>query len=369
MSAYIHQISTLVPEHQYSQDFLREKMKEYVGTSRFSRRIIHRIYSNSGIDKRHTVIRDFNANGDPRFFFQKDGSFTEPTTGTRNELYAEKGKKLFVKTAAATLDENSQFDKDDITHVITVSCTGFFAPEPAFEIIDQLGISSDTERYHLGFMGCFAAFPAMKMARSFCLADPDAVVLVVCLELCSLHLQNSDVTDNLISASVFADGGAGIIISSQKPMEPDLCYKIERFSTSIAADSRNDMTWTIGDRGFDMVLSSYVPAILKTNISSAVRPLLDSYKLDIKQINRWAIHPGGRAILDKLQESLELDDEQIGSSRSVLSEYGNMSSASILFVLKDILDSGSSHSEEKILGMAFGPGLTIETALFSLVKT
>lgn len=369
MSSYIHNISTIVPQHSYTQSFLRDKMKEYVSNRPSSRRIIHRIYNNSGIDKRHTVIKDFRANGDPRFFFQKDGSFTAPTTGKRNDLYAKHGKKLFVRTAEKTIEESKNFRKEDITHVITVSCTGFFAPEPAFEIIKQLELSRGTQRYHLGFMGCFAAFPAMKMAQAFCESHPDAAVLVVCLELCSLHLQDSEVTDNLISASVFADGAAGLIISSRNPSDSGPCYKLEQFSTSLADDSEKDMAWTIGDTGFDMILTTYVPDIIKANMPSAVKPLLEEYNLDKNQIDRWAIHPGGRAILDKIQQSMKLKDNQVASSRSVLAEYGNMSSATILFVLKKLLNEKMHSANEKILGMAFGPGLTIETGLFSKLKT
>lgn len=330
-----------------------------------SRRIIHRIYSNSGIVKRHTVIKDFNTNGDPQFFFQEDGSFTTPSTGSRNARYAEHSKKLFGQIAAQTLDENSKFDKDDITHVITVSCTGFFAPEPAFEIIKQLDLTPDTERYHLGFMGCFAAFPAMKMARSFCEANSEAVVLIVCLELCSLHLQNSELTDNLISASVFADGGAGLLISSHEPSSGKSVFKIEQFATSIAANSENDMAWTIGDNGFDMVLSTYVPEIIEANLDTAISPLFSQYNLDQSHIDYWAVHPGGRAILDKIQDSFSLDNEQISSSRAVLADYGNMSSASILFVFKNLLEQNRNSNSQKVLGMAFGPGLTIETGLFT----
>ncbi len=369
MSAYIHNISTLVPEHYYRQNFLRDKMKEYISNRSTSRRIIHKIYSNSGIDKRHTVIKDFRANGDPRFFFQKDGTFSEPTTGKRNALYTKYGKILFTQTAEKTLAESADICKEDITHVITVSCTGFFAPEPAFEIIKQLGLPAGTQRYHLGFMGCFAAFPAIKMARSFCESQPDAVVLIVCLELCSLHLQNSEVTDNLISASVFADGGAGLLISSRIPSASTSYFKLEQCSTSVAGNSEKDMAWTIGDTGFDMILSTYVPDIIETNMASAVKPLLEEYNLDTTSIDRWAIHPGGRAILDKIQKSMDLDDEQIAASRAVLAEFGNMSSATILFVLKNLLDKEIYPPGEKILGMAFGPGLTIETGLFLKLKS
>lgn len=364
MAAYIQNIATVVPEQSYDQDFLRDRMKEYISDDDVTQRIIHRIYSKSGINKRHTVIHDFHANGDPRFFFQEDGSLNSPSTGQRNDLYAEKAKKLFVETARRTIDDNPSVQKEDITHVITVSCTGFFAPEPGFEIIKQLGLSPSTQRFHLGFMGCFAAFPAMKMAKAFCESQPDARVLVVCLELCSIHLQASEAADNLISASVFSDGSAGMLISEEQ-VNP--AYEMTQFSTAIAEESEKDMAWTIGDNGFDMVLSSYVPNIIEANLATAIQPLFDEYEMTPEDIFHWAIHPGGRAILDKVEQSFDLNPNQLNSSRNILADYGNMSSATILFVLADLMERSPSQNPESVLAMAFGPGLTIESAL--LTKT
>lgn len=366
MTAYIHNIATVVPEQSYDQSFLRDRMKEYISDEKMTRRIIHRIYSNSGIDKRHTVIHDFKANGDPRFFFQKDGSMKNPSTGQRNKIYADKAKDLFIESARRTIDQNSSVGYDDISHIITVSCTGFFAPEPGFEIIQQLGLSPSTQRYHIGFMGCFAAFPAMKMAKAFCDSQPDAKVLVICLELCSIHLQASEGTDQLISASVFADGAAGMIISSDQSAGNN--YELECFSTSIAKKSKEDMAWTIGDTGFDMVLSTYVPDIIESNIEEAVQPLFDDYSYSTDEINYWALHPGGRSILDKIQNTFSLNDNQLYSSRKVLADYGNMSSATILFVLADLLEHPLQKMNETVLAMAFGPGLTIESGLLNKTR-
>lgn len=366
MSANIHNIATVVPEQSYDQSFLRDRMKEYISDEERTQRIIHRIYSRSGIDKRHTVIHDFDANGDPRFFFEKDGQLNKPSTGKRNELYTQKAKQLFVETARQTIEQNSSINRDDITHVITVSCTGFFAPEPGFEIIKQLGLSPSTQRFHLGFMGCFAAFPAMKMAKAFCESQPSTNVLIVCLELCSIHLQASQATDQLISASVFADGAAGMIINSQKPQTKG--FELAKFSTSIAEESEKDMAWTIGDTGFDMVLSTYVPDIIESNLRQSIQPLLNDYNLAHEEIKHWALHPGGRAILDKAEKSFSLKEEQLSSSRKVLANYGNMSSATILFVLADLLQQPCKNESESVLAMAFGPGLTIESGLLNKIN-
>lgn len=364
MAVFIENISTLVPEHSFGQEFLRERMKEYVGSERSTRSIIHRIYNNSGIEKRHTVINDFRKNGHDPFFFGKDGSLDTPSTGSRNKLYTVHAKKMFTELARKLLEENSDTRKEDITHVITVSCTGFFAPEPAFEIVKNLELDPSTQRFHLGFMGCFAAFPALKMAKSFCESDPKAKVMVICLELCSLHLQDSEATDNLISASVFADGTSGAIVSSENPAGSG--FRMDGFAGSIAKNSEEDMAWTIGDTGFDMVLSTYVPEIIQSNLKTAILPLFKNYDRELKDIRYWAIHPGGRAILDKIEKNFNLKKEQLEAPRAVLNEFGNMSSATILFVLKYLLEKQSG-KDETTLAMAFGPGLTIESGLLTKV--
>ncbi|MDX1671123.1 MAG: type III polyketide synthase [Balneolaceae bacterium] len=367
MSVYIHNINTAVPESFYSQDFLRDKMKEYLGDERSVKSIIHRIYSHSGIQKRHSVVDDFHANGDPRFFFQKDGTLSQPSTGSRNDRYAEHARELFVAIAENLISEHPTFTRGDITHVITVSCTGFFAPGPDYEIVKQLNLSPDTQRYHLGFMGCYAAFPALRMANAFCETDEDAVAMVICLELCSLHLQQAVTTDSLISGSVFADGGAGMLVSRRKPEKNTPAFRIKRFASSIAEQSEKDMAWSIGDTGFDMVLSTYVPDIIQANMEESIEPLLNELKTEGGEIDRWAVHPGGRAILDKIEKEIGLSPEAFTASRKVLANYGNMSSGTVLFVLKELLDTPMNKKSENLLTMAFGPGLTIESALLEKI--
>ncbi len=368
MPVYIQNIATAVPEESFEQSFLRDKMKKYVSGRPATERIIHRLYSNSGITKRHTVVNDFHSNGHPRLFFKENGMMAEPSTKTRNDLYTHHAKKLFAEVAQRLLAENEEIQKDSITHVITVSCTGFFAPEPAYEIVKQLGLPATAQRFHVGFMGCFAVFPALKMAQAFCRSDPNATVMVVSVELCTLHLQASDNTDQLISGAVFADGGAGAILSSKEPNTSEPVLRMDQFQTSIAEKSEEDMAWTIGDTGFDMVLSTYVPEIIQANLKESVMPLLRTYHLKKEDITHWTIHPGGRAILDKVEKSLGIKPKQIKPARTVLANYGNMSSATILFVLKELLQEKAARAEERTLAMAFGPGLTIESSLLTKIS-
>lgn len=362
MPVFIHDIATSVPAFSSRQQHIREVMKKHVGTDRKTQAIIHRIYSQSGIKKRHSVVEDFTDNETGSLFFN-GRTKSEPGTSARNKVYERESKKLFVDVAQQLTRDNPNFSNQEISHVITVSCTGFYAPGPDYEIVKALGLKPSTQRYHVGFMGCYAAFPALKMAQSFCISDPEAVVLVVSAELCSLHFQFKNDVDNLLSGSVFSDGAAGMLISAKSPQKQS--FEINRFASSLAPNGEKDMAWTIGDTGFDMVLSTYVPDIIQQNLEPVLQPLYDQYKLHNGDIDFWALHPGGRAILDKIEETLALKPAQIAGSRKVLSEYGNMSSATVLFVLKELIGSSLS-AGQRVMSMAFGPGLTIETGMLTV---
>ncbi len=358
--AYIHQIETAVPEHLFKQEELREIMKDVVGTTDREKRIIHHLYANSGIDTRYSVIDDFSNRDTPALFFNGQGA--TPGTKSRNDLYIKQGRKLFVEVAEKLL-KNSSFQAKDITHLITVSCTGFYAPGPDFDIINSLGLDPSIERYHLGFMGCYASIPALKMAQQFCNAYEKATVLVVSVELCSIHFQANSKMDNLLSSTVFSDGGGGAIVSSRKPENSH--FRIDGFASSINKKGADDMAWSIGDTGFNMILSNYIPELLKEGMDDFLIDVMNQFQMTQDEIDQWAIHPGGKAILDKLEASTSIPKGKMGSSRSVLSNFGNMSSATILFVLKELMNQSSELTEEKTLAMAFGPGLTLESALLT----
>jgi predicted naringenin-chalcone synthase len=359
---YIHNIETSLPDYSYEQDELRDKMKELAGENEKDRRLIHYIYSKSGIETRHSVLNDFRSESDNSLFFNGRGPM--PGTEDRNNVYIREGRKLFEKTGEKLL-RNSPFEPQDITHLITVSCTGFYAPGPDFDIIRHLGLHSSIERYHLGFMGCYAAIPALKMAKQICEADENANVMVISAELCTLHFQGNNELDSILSSSVFADGAAGAIVSSRKPGSGG--FRIDGFASSILEKGMNDMAWTIGNTGFHMVLSNHIPELLGDGIQNFISKALQNYGLRRENISRWAVHPGGRAILDKVVSEANLPEDSLKASRSVLANFGNMSSATILFVLKEILNSSVNQEETgKTLAMAFGPGLTLESALLHL---
>jgi predicted naringenin-chalcone synthase len=368
MAVYIHDLATAVPPHAYDQTFVREKMKAAFPDDRQTRARIHMIYKQSGIDKRHSVLDDFAGAKDGPFFFMPDESVRSPSTSARNAQYTRFAPAMIADIGATLVNGIAGFGAADITHVITASCTGFFAPGPDYVAVRKLRLAPSTKRFHIGFMGCFAAFQALQVAHSFCSQDPDAVVLVICLELCSLHLQFKNDPDTLVSGALFSDGAAGALVSAREPATQRPVYRLDKFATALFAEGEKDMAWTIGNEGFDLVLSQYVPAILESNVREALAPLLTSYDLDFDDVDLWAVHPGGRAILDRVQSGLDLDASQLDASRRVLANFGNMSSATVLFVLKAMLDLPEVDDNRTVLAMGFGPGLTVESSLLTKLR-
>jgi predicted naringenin-chalcone synthase len=368
MAVWIHRIDSLLPEFSFTQEEASAKMQEWARDER-ERRLIRAVYRSSGIDRRHAVIKNYDGD-DPDSFFRAspDGSMKGPGTAARNAIYASESRRLSVALARKTLDNCPGVDAGDVTHVVTVSCTGFYNPGPDYYIVRDLGMSLGTERYHLGFMGCYAAFPALRMAVRFCEADPGAVVLVQCLELCSLHLKLSGTEDMILANSLFSDGAAAAIVSARQPAPGRNAYRIGGFHSTLVPGGEHDMAWRIGDNGFDIALSSYVPKIIGANLREFVEPSLSGTGLSIADVDLWAIHPGGKSIIDQAQRSLSLRPEQVRESREVLRKYGNMSSVSILFVLAEILERQSEAGEDTVCAVAFGPGLTVEMALLSVLR-
>jgi len=367
MSVWVHQIETILPGFSFSQEQASLKMQEWFKDER-TKRIIRVLYRQSGIAKRHSVITNFDGNEADSFFKTgPDALLQEPGTAARNDIFARESRSLSVALARKVLDCCPGFGPGDVTHVVTASCTGFYNPGPDYYIVRDLEMPYSTQRYHLGFMGCYAAFPALRMAAQFCEARPEAVVLVMCLELCSLHLQMNGNEDSLLANSLFADGAGAAIVSARKPAPGRSAYRVGDFHSALVPSGEGDMAWRIGDRGFDIALSSYVPKIIGANIREFIEPSLAASGLAPADVETWAVHPGGRSIIDQVQTSLALGPEQVRASREVLRDYGNMSSASILFVLRNILDRPSRSDREKVCAMAFGPGLTVEMALLDAV--
>lgn len=412
MSVTLRALQTVVPPTILVQEQVRDVFAAQPGLSRLAQRLVTASFNLSGIDRRHTVIDELTLDSDtddPQFFDAATQRLLMPGTRVRNELYIVEATKLFVEAGRRALAACPDIVAADITHVVTVSCTGFYAPGPDYMLVRELGLSPATQRYHLGFMGCYASMPALRTAKQFVEADPNAVVLVVSAELCSLHLRTSDDPDTIVASSLFSDGAAAGIVSSRAPLPGERALDLDLFETVITPVGEGDMAWKIGDEGFEMVLSTYVPHIIDEHIEAALAPL---FARDLSlvaaltppaaeperelvgasvggsgaapagspagtpsgvaaqtlstAIAHWAIHPGGRSILDKTEAKLGLSEAQLVPSRETLRQYGNMSSATILFVLKAILDAPATADGERVCAMAFGPGLTVESGLMTV---
>ena len=352
MVARILSIGTAVPSTTVAQSFVRDLFAAQPGFDRRAGRLVHAAFEASAIDRRHTVIEELDE-GCRRtgVFVGPEGVLRSPSTATRNTLYRQFAPPLSASAARAALAE-AQVEASAVTHVVTVSCTGFFAPGPDFRLVRDLGLAPTTARMHLGFMGCAAAVPALRAAADICAAHPDAVVLVVCTELCSLHIRSDPDPQQIVSASVFADGAAAAIVTAGSPDAPGL--DLDAFGTTVTDDGEHEMMWTIGDEGFEMTLTAEVPRIIGHEIAAACP--------DAHAIEAWAVHPGGRSVLDRAQSGLDLAPDALDHSRAVLRDCGNMSSATILFVLRRVLHDPAVPDGAAIAALAFGPGLTVESA-------
>lgn len=357
MPARILSIGSAVPPTSLDQDDVRDFFARQPGYDRLASRLVHAAFDAAAIDRRHTVVRDL-AGGASGAFVDADGVLLSPSTGTRNALYTAEAPALFAEAARAALDD-AAVEPGEVTHVVTASCTGFFAPGPDYRLVRDLGLPTTVERDHLGFLGCAAAFPALRAAARICTADPAAVVLVVCAELCSLHVRASTDPDQIVAASVFADGAAAAVVSATTPAAGAV-LELERFGTALTPDGESAMAWTIGDEGFEMTLTAEVPRIIGREIRETVEAFLGA-----DEVSAWAVHPGGRSILDRVESALELDPAALAASRAVLREAGNMSSATVLFILRRMLHDPALADGTRIAGLAFGPGLTVESALFT----
>jgi len=362
MQSAITAIGIANPPYKRAQHEIADLISDGFHLNPVQKKILKRIYKSSGIEQRHSVLTDYCKLPGEFEFFPNDPSADFPTTGQRMAVYKANALNLAL---AAIEDCLSNKNKSDITHVITVSCTGMYAPGIDIEIIHHLNLASTTQRTSINFMGCYGAFNGMKVADSICKANPNASVLLVCVELCSIHIQKSFTLDNIISNAIFADGAAAVLIQAPPKHEPHL--RFESFYCDIMPQTSKDMAWHIGDFGFDMVLSAYVPEAINSGIAAFAGKLLSQSDLLFSELDYFAIHPGGVKILEACEASLNITKHDNRFSYDVLRQYGNMSSATVLFVLKQIW-SGLNDADggKKIFSCAFGPGLTLESMLLEV---
>ncbi len=332
------------------------------------------LYERSGVENRHAVVLD---DAGERWFFRTASDV--PTTGQRMELYARFAGPLAVQAAARALDD-ADVKPGSITHVVVASCTGMSSPGVDCALIDALKLPPTVSRTHIGFMGCHAAINALGVAHAFARADPGARVLVVCVELCSLHFQYNSIREGQeVANALFADGAAAAVIGQsanvpgrsapapgqsahnpgQSSGEDQPRPRLAGFTSVLWPQTAQEMSWRIGDQGFEMGLRARVPACIEAGVSPWLSPWLATHGCTVPDIKSWAVHPGGPRILTATIAGLGLPPDACDASRAVLKNYGNMSSPTVLFVLHSMLASGGPW-----VALAFGPGLVGEACLF-----
>jgi predicted naringenin-chalcone synthase len=352
--ANIISIGTALPPFRNKQtDILQFMQKAYKLEEAEARKLAF-LYKQSAIETRYSVLSDFSND-------QADGDFVSttdeaPSVQRRMQLY----NQFAVDLSVAAIEDcvKDIITPSQITHLITVSCTGMSAPGLDLQVAEALGLNSNIFRTSVNFMGCYAAIHGLKIAKMICDTTPAANVMVVCTELCTLHFQQEFSHDNAAASLLFADGSAAALLSNSLSSPNSLSLKT--FYSEVAIKGKDEMSWQISDTGFLMKLSSYIPQLIQEDITALVNRALEQAEITKEEITHWCLHPGGKKILEVIQNQLSLSPEDLSCSKLVLSKFGNMSSPTILFVLKEIM-KGLHNSPANIFGVAFGPGLTMET--------
>jgi predicted naringenin-chalcone synthase len=351
-TAYINRVATAVPPydvHDAFRCFARSLLKD----DRHNSVLFQRMADRSGIEHRYSYLAPSNlaegARVDTKAFYPR-GDF--PDTAARMRRFEQHAPAL-AQAAVDRLQLGAECDR--ITHLLITCCTGFSAPGLDLEVIERCRLPSTTERTMIGFMGCYAAMNALKLAHHIVRSEASARVLIVNLELCTLHLKDTTDLEQMLSFLLFGDGCAASIVSADPAGAA-----LDSFHAVLVPGTRELITWNIREAGFDMVLSGGVPAAIHDGLREHENDILAG--APVASIDLWAVHPGGRTVLDSVERAFGLAPAALASSRDILRRYGNMSSATVMFVLDSLLRSGSRGRTG--CAMSFGPGLIAETMLF-----
>lgn len=358
MDTAIFGLATAVPEHWVGQQEAASRMIDAFALEGREADRLARIYERSSISKRHSVLEDFQRPVSEWQFWGPQFPNVVPGMAARNEVYKREAPRLAAQAAEKALRQWGG-KKEHITHVISVSCTGVLAPGIEFLLIDSLGLSRGVERLGINFMGCFGAFKGLAVAKALACENPSYRILVVCTELCSLHLQSEGHVDQHVANALFADGAAAVVVGGCPVQGESPQWELVRRASMAVEHSLDLMTWEAGNSGYVMRLSAEVPRRIEEHIESFAHQLVKS-DTSLSQC-AWAVHPGGKAILHAVEKACGLTPVHTEASWKVLDRYGTMSSATFLFVLEEL-----SHSKEDCpwcVGLGMGPGLSIEGLL------
>jgi predicted naringenin-chalcone synthase len=349
--AYINRIATAVPPHDVHDAFLGFGQRMLKGDKR-RLALFDRLAQRAEIAHRYSFLSPARGDGDTvdgAGFYRFDHF---PGTAARMRLFEEFAPGLAAEAVQRLLPPE---ERGGITHLIVTSCTGLSAPGIDLELVARCNLRPDIERTFVGFMGCYAAINALKLARHIVRSEPSARVLAVNLELCTLHLHQTDNMEEMLSFLLFGDGCAAALISA----EPQGVV-MDSFHAALVPQTADLIRWHIREQGFDMLLSGAVPGAIRGALATAKDDILGGRRTD--DIALWAVHPGGRTVLDAVESAFELSQGDLAAARSVLHDFGNMSSGTVMFVLERLMQKAQSGAPG--CAMAFGPGLVAETMQF-----
>lgn len=369
MPTRLYGMATSLPPHTATQahslDFMRQVVEARADEDELHRAMLYleSIHDGCGIDRRYSVIEDFTRHDPEDFtFFPKNWRLDPfPTTARRMELYEPMSITMAEEAARKSLAD-AGICAEEVTHLIVTTCTGLYAPGPDILLVKELGLRPDVRRTVIGFMGCYGAFNGLRMADQILGAEPEAVVLQVCVEMCTLHYQAGFDPETLVGNCLFGDGCAAAVYAADGRFD-DGYADVVTSHCHITHGSLDQMQWHIGDHGFSMVLDVEIPATLLRGGRQFIDTLLGRANMDSDDVGAWVVHPGGPRIIDAVRDAASIEEEEVALSRSVLRDYGNMSSPTVLFVLERQLQRPPVDGNLVMLG--FGPGLTMEGAILS----
>ena len=358
-------IGTAVPAFKHEQSSILEFMQRIYAFNEGDKRKLKFLYHQSSIDTRYSVISDYSRPlPEWKFYPHSENLEPFPSLEQRMVYFQRYAAPLSVDAIRNCLE--GKLRDTEITHLITVSCTGMSAPGLDLQIMELLDLPKNMYRTSVNFMGCYAAIHALKMADAICNTTSTAKVLVVCTELCTLHFQREATIDNITSSLLFGDGCAALVVTPDDHKNRGL--RLTNFYSEVIPKGKKDMAWELSSSGFLMTLSGYVPELIEEDFEPLVQRSLQHTGTTVDQITHWCVHPGGKKILEAIHKSLQFKNGELKHSYDVLRRFGNMSSPTILFVLKEMMEE-LRHSPEdnaRVYGAAFGPGLTMETFVASM---
>ncbi len=363
MSVALLGFGTAVPRHSITQQEAAELMKTFSGLSGVETDRLSTLYERTEIHTRGSVLLEEPDGSSPRQSFfppAEDRADHGPSTGQRMQRYAQEAAPLALVASQRALLA-AGLTGAQISHLVTVSCTGFVAPGVDVALMKVLKLAPTVSRTHVGFMGCHGALNGLRVASALIHTDPDARVLLCAVELCSLHFSYGSEPEKVVANALFADGAAALVAGSAA-QAPTSTWRLAAAGSCLFPNSEDAMIWRIGDHGFEMTLSPSIPGLITHHLPSWLAAWLIQHGVTVPQVRSWAIHPGGPRILTAVTSCLDLLPDATAISREVLAECGNMSSPTILFILERLCRRAAPRP---CVALAFGPGLSVEAALLA----